>query len=299
MCPKHFAAGLTALLIVAQSDLVYSGTRRDDIAESNYASFAADPMFSPVGGLISRSMLNAGLNPVLCSVTLINTDVVLTAGHCLFGPDKQPIAPNDLFVAFGPRVDNVASGTADVTSYQFHPNFQTDTTMWPATGVDLAVIKLSTTVNSISPMPLHTAGQELGSDLLLAGYGFRGDGIIGFLADTQGIKLAGRAQITQIAQTQINPSVDQLQFDFQSPDGLPGDFLELMIAPGDSGGAAVTINSGVAELSGVHEAGYPIGPLPSNDPDVLFYGNGKYGSSGSCIRVTTYAPWIKQAAGLP
>lgn len=102
----------------------------------------------------------------LCSGTLIASDVVLTAAHCVYG-----VSPGDLQVLVGDDVSNPTQ-TIAVTSATAYPTYDGESDGIPG-GIDLGVLTLASSPG-IAPVPIRTAvadSELAGADVTLVGYG--------------------------------------------------------------------------------------------------------------------------------
>ncbi len=128
-----------------------------------------DSLSTPiVGGWIepgmesSLAILEYG-DPV-CSGTLVDTRLVVTAGHCVYGVSSP------LQVFFGVNANRPNTGqVVDVDSYTIHPDFNYNTL-----NADIAVMELATDA-PVTPSPMLPAGvfdnSWVGQPLRFVGYG--------------------------------------------------------------------------------------------------------------------------------
>lgn len=128
-----------------------------------------DSLSTPiVGGWIEAGMesslaiLEYG-DPV-CSGTLVDSRLVVTAGHCVFGVSSP------LQVFFGVNANRPGTGqVVDVDSYTIHPNFNYNTL-----DADIAVMELAADA-PVTPSPMLPAGvfdnSWVGQPLRFVGYG--------------------------------------------------------------------------------------------------------------------------------
>lgn len=102
-----------------------------------------------VGALIFES---DGERGILCSGTLIESDVFLTASHCTAFLESIGVAPDDVWVTFDPSFDQSSplhAGTYH-TNPAFGSNGQSDTH-------DIAVVTLDAPVSGVTPARLPPA----------------------------------------------------------------------------------------------------------------------------------------------
>ncbi len=128
-----------------------------------------------VGGEITRAFAATGaltnFSQPFCTGTLVTTDLVLTAAHCV-----AQMTPSAIEFAIGslpsdPGVKSQVEGVA------VHP-------LWNGVvqdGNDLAILRLATPINDIAPviLELSDAQEFVGSEMTLVGYGSLQDGMSG------------------------------------------------------------------------------------------------------------------------
>jgi secreted trypsin-like serine protease len=255
---------IALLTTIGVSTLAAAGTIRDDGKYSDYESIAAK--YNNVGLLNTES--------ARCSGTLVASQWVLTAGHCVYGDKKW-----------------IDRGTFNLgeTSYQVDRNNVFSTKGWTSReelteGYDIGLFKLTSSVTGIDPAILYTGTEEVGERGIYVGFGNLGTGTTGAKTkNDSGIKIAGENNIDRLgSQYNENWSNNVLLSDFDSPSGsslsnefgssIPLDF-EYSIAPGDSGGG-MFING---YLAGVNS---------------FYSSDAKYGSVFGTTRVSSYAQWI-------
>lgn len=124
------------------------------------------------GGQLSRSFGATGTllqnNAFACTATLVATDAILTAAHCVTDRfSGQMVSANSL--AFGIGVDPGSVDRVPVASVSIAPGWNGDV----QSGSDLAVLRLQRSVQSIRPVILLTSDPSVfvGQDMVLIGYG--------------------------------------------------------------------------------------------------------------------------------
>jgi hypothetical protein len=169
-----------------------------------------------------------------CSGSLLSGGyALLTAAHCVTG-DNDTLSATDISV-------NFANVNLSLTSQSYVVD-----PLWNgslANGGDLAVIQFSTPITSISGYQLDTTSSAVGDKVTLAGYGLTGVGSTGYTANTFGTLYEGTNQYLGVY------SNAQSVYAY----GFTSGTSEVMIAPGDSGGASLVNVGGVWEIVGVHD----------------------------------------------
>ncbi len=249
-------------------------------------------LFPGVGSLF---MTKGGPSGYICTGTLIATDYVLTAGHCL---DTN----NDGGVDFKPS--NVTFRT---TNNGLYVEQRTGAALYinPAfTGFDgfnvnddISIIKLSSAITNAEVYPI--ASLSPGQKITMVGYGQSGDGVNGYTVQPSlAIKRIGYNNVNPGFGGQddpLSPPADEVFYgDFDGPtgngtDNLPtlGNNLETTLGGGDSGGPSFvnTVNSDGTysyKIAGVNTftIDKPNAPAP------------KFGSEFGGIIVASYQTWI-------
>ena len=128
-----------------------------------------DSLSTPiVGGWIETGMESSLAimenNDAVCSGTLVDARLVVTAGHCVYG------VYSPLQVFFGVNANRPNSGVlVDVDSYTIHPDFNYNTL-----NADIAVMELAEDA-PVDPSPMLTSGvfdnSWVGTPLRFVGYG--------------------------------------------------------------------------------------------------------------------------------
>uniref|UniRef100_A0A182QRY3 Peptidase S1 domain-containing protein n=1 Tax=Anopheles farauti TaxID=69004 RepID=A0A182QRY3_9DIPT len=103
-----------------------------------------------------------------CGGAILNTNTILTAGHCVYYAD---LVPSDFEVRAGSTFRNEGGQLATVSEIHIHPNYNDWTLEWDISVLKLATpLQLGTTVQGIGlPQPTFTVAD--GTGVSLAGWG--------------------------------------------------------------------------------------------------------------------------------
>lgn len=193
----------------------------------------------------------------MCSGTLIATDRVLTAAHCVCTEDLVGSNHCQLDVSVHFRPNPITGEQPDDVpgSATPHPSYNPS---WVGQELenDLAVVALASPAPSyVTPMDVATQKPSTGSDVMVAGYGLTGSGCSG---------PAGTLNF------------DIVRFDRVVDDGRILQWDDPVTCSGDSGGAITNLAGTV--LYAVH----------SSDSPTL-----GHGSAGKAIATSPYYSWIR------
>ncbi len=165
---------------------------------------------------------------------------VLTAAHCVTGASDNLTATH-ISLDFA----NVGLGVSS-TQYIVDPAWNGNL----LSGGDLALIKLSTPITSIAGYTVDTtSGVAAGTTVTIAGYGDTAYGTAGYSSNNFGTLHDGTTRFMG-GWSQV-PSV--YEYEFVNGGYWYAGSQEAMIAPGDSGGAALLDVNGTWEIVGVND----------------------------------------------
>lgn len=299
--PRLAARALSAAIISASALMAQPASAIVSSVNSSDWSGSSVDYLDGVGELIiTRSDGSFG-----CSGSLLAGGAyVLTAAHCVSG-SSATATTSSISLSF-----KSGSVTASMDSYYVNTGWTGDA----AAGNDLALIKLTTAVTSISGYALDL-GNAQGSTVVLAGYGLIGTGASGAVDGTFGSLYYGYnqydASTRYYARNDFSSAV--YLYDFDSLNGSGNEFgstglgaQEAMIASGDSGGATLVNIGGVWQIAGVHSFATCSGsscPIDSGYGDIggdtsVYANSGWLLSYLSVTAVPEPSSWAMLGAGL-
>jgi hypothetical protein len=231
--------------------------RRHDVADSVYLAAAAR-----IHGLVH---LNLSSRPDLGDGegTLITPQWVLTAAHVAveMRAGKTVTVGEDLV-----QVDRICR----------HP-------AWRDGGPqDIALLHLRRPTTADRPVPLYRRTDEADRILWVAGYGDKGDGLIGPTGHDRRV----RAATNRVDEASAN----WLKFIFDPPGSSRTTPLEGISGPGDSGGPGYLEEHGELRVAGV-SSGQDDGPSGGRE--------GRYGVREFYTRVSTHLGWLDSTMAAP
>ncbi|ACV26452.1 trypsin-like serine protease [Kangiella koreensis] len=143
---------------------------------------------------------------------------------------------------------------------------------------DIALIKLSSNVDDITPIKLYEDTNEQGKTITVYGRGATGNGLVGELAETKKLRSMNSFQ-NIIEESEGN----WLSYKFDSPPNALD--LEGMHGSGDSGGSSVIIKKNRIYLVGLSS-------WQSWDGELSLFKGGLYENNAYQVRISSYYKWI-------
>ncbi|MBD1936713.1 S1 family peptidase [Microcoleus sp. FACHB-68] len=234
---RLIASTLAAAVATAgMSAIAEAGTIRHDRSDNDYRTRAN--LFPSVGRLSLRGPASAWT----CSGTLIGSNWLLTAAHCLEdqAANSQNVTTGSFFI--GGNSYSVRGGV----KYSGWLNNNRN----PTAGADIGLLQLSSNVSNVTAASRFAGTNEALQVGTYVGFGNRGTGLTGQIAGTAGTKRAGENTIAN--GSVLDWSSNLLISDFSDPRiaGSNARNVEYSIAQGDSGGG-LFINGRLAGVSTV------------------------------------------------
>jgi hypothetical protein len=292
-------AGETALVDVQK--VIVAGDPNGSPPDSPGDRVDLNSQASPYAGVGSLE-IHFGGQTFICSASVIGTEYVLTAGHCLDLNDNGSIDVNPQDIVFHLNYGGNLTHSIAAEELYIHPNFTGFAN--PFVNDDIAVIKLSQPVPEGVPIyPLNTDPAALGQQITMVGYGLSGDGVNGYYVDASfEVKRAGGNRTDDFElDDEGNGQVEVFLADFDGQSSSTnciggatlGNDVEATLGGGDSGGPSFIGSGAGMELYGINtfttrfvQFFFFLGP-----PAPLF------GSGFGGITVAPYVDWITSIIG--
>lgn len=257
---------------------------RGDVPPENYLADEADwPAVFPI---------YVGDGRKECVGTLVAPGWGITAAHCvvpmLIGSTELLEGGVPVELQAGHPL-TIAGTSTEVTRVVAHPGLgrlpfslgEDGTLVFDDSEVDLAwdvaLLRFSTPVKGVAPVPLYAGNEEAGQTVTLLGWGDFGTGDVGLVEELNDGLFRRTDNVVDFAEGPI------LSFVFDDPqtgDALP---LEGVNGPGDSGGPALSVVDGMLKILGISSRGeFPEGV------DI----QGTYGWREFYVRGAEIKPWV-------
>ncbi|GLX79491.1 hypothetical protein tinsulaeT_28310 [Thalassotalea insulae] len=210
--------------------------------------------------------------------TLIAPNWVLTVAHVIFYDykgkyltigDKEYAIESVIIHPEYRKLDKtvLAKGTKMVMDFQY-------------ANQDIALVKLATPVNDVTPIALYPSNDELGQEVMAYGRGATGNGLNGAIYESKKQQVLRKLtnKIDEVKAQWLSITFDQNE---------QATLLEGIDGSGDSGGPVVVKKDHRTYLAGMFAWDYVEGPLEE-------FVAGQYGNKSYQVRVSSYLDWISQ-----
>jgi V8-like Glu-specific endopeptidase len=292
-----------ASILTLASVSAVAGTIRHDVDDSLYRALSYNQQFDSVGEVLFTD----GTSGYRCSGTVIASNWVLTAGHCV---DSAVSMTFQLPQYDAGRTTLLGHTSHTATSWVWHENWTGNNLL---AGWDVGLMYFDNPFD-VDPAKLYTGSNEAGSVTTHVGYGATGTGLTG-VNSPSGTRRAGQNVVDGLHSGEGTGN-QLLWSDFDHPDPEATDAwgdvyndwvnfvysndayfagsgitsanealpMEYSIAGGDSGGGAFIQEHGEWFLAGVHSLGANINGTPQQ---------ADYGNLFASVRVSDMYDWIQ------
>ena len=248
VCTSFLAMGI-ALLAVNVANAIAT---RHDRADSTY--IVADKNYSALVNLFE---------PNDCIGTLIHPIYLLTVAHCT----------TDLAEGQSLKVKGVLQVIAKIIP---HARWREGRDRY-----DIALVRLTKPVTTVTPLPIYRKANELGSRIILVGRGAHATGLRG----ERGAKSDGKLRQATNIVSMVNRHFLEVIFERAGQKGVTR--LEGVGLSGDSGGPAFIKEGGKLYIAGLNSYGDAEGKIRV----------GQYGSRDYQTRISQYLKWLDSVIG--
>ena len=110
----------------------------------------------------SGSNVEAFLNQpcsAYCSGVLVAPDLIVTAGHCVFSPEKPAPVLGDIYFVFGYRMRDPDTAELVIKDEEIYSGKEVVKQIYSASGQDFALIRLDRVVIGHRPVPIRRTGK--------------------------------------------------------------------------------------------------------------------------------------------
>jgi hypothetical protein len=259
---KPIKSNLTCVFLMTLFILCTSGIYRPDVPLSAYLELAKQKQFDCVAQLYIDSQAHG-------SCVLIGDRFVLTAAHVLFksesvadtvemnGHTVVVFTPSNIRVVDSSKINIRINGRRiKVKRFVIHPQYLKK---MGEGNCDLALIELTSSIDSVQTALLYKGKNELSSDVVGVGFGVSGKADRPDSIFPLGLKIAGENVIDKVSGYAFNGKKCILSADFDALDvkecnqmgsAIPRP-LEYICSGGDSGGGLFKQEDGVWYLIGI------------------------------------------------